>query len=263
MLSTGLAPMSGEALVQVRRLGTSAVNFLTDDPWNSAHRAPWFLRALPHYQHVFTPRHANEADLSAHGVQGVSYLPFAYAPEVHHPPKSLTAEDISRWSHRVAFIGGADDERLALVRILVKAGVPVALWGGYWREHPDLVPHAHGHADEETCRKIVAAAGANLCLVRRANRDGHSMRSYELPAIGGVLLVEDTADHRAMFGPDREAVCYFKTPPDLITQAGWLLALAPEVRARMTNAARGCVTALPETYASRLSTIRQSLSRQG
>jgi len=260
VLVTGIAPVNEVAMRQLRNLGIPVVNFLTDDPWNPQHRASWFMRTLPHFQHVFTPRHANEPDLIKHGASRVSYLPFAYAPEEHHPPADLTEEDRRRWGGLVAFIGGADADRVAMVRILVRAGVPVGLWGGYWREQPDLAAHAHGHADAETCRKIVAVAGANLCLVRRANRDGHSMRSYELAAIGGCLLVEATEDHRELFGADDSAALCFESDQDLVRQARHLLSLHADERLHLAEQARRRVLGAANTYSDRLKSIHQIAS---
>ena len=40
LISTGIAPLHAEALSAIRQLGTKICNFLTDDPWNPAHRPP-------------------------------------------------------------------------------------------------------------------------------------------------------------------------------------------------------------------------------
>jgi hypothetical protein len=252
VLVTGIAPLSARALLLLKDRGFRVVNFLTDDPWNRQHHAPWFLKALKLYDHVFTPRHANEPDLARHGVVSFSYLPFAYSPEDHHPPEAVTEEDRQRWSGLVAFIGGADADRVAVVRELVKAGVPVGLWGGYWRDHADLAPFAHGHADAETCRKIIASAGANLCLVRKANRDGHSMRSYEMAAIGGCLVVEDTADHRALFEPDSKCVIYFRDCTDMVDKVRVTLKLTETERQILREKVCQKVTCGGNSYAARL-----------
>src|SRR5262245_13227746 len=63
MISTGISPVADWAVDAIGKLGTRRFNFLTDDPWNPAHRAPWFMRALPFYDHVFSPRRANLTDL--------------------------------------------------------------------------------------------------------------------------------------------------------------------------------------------------------
>ena len=260
VLTTGLAPIHAKALHQLHRTGVQVVNFLTDDPWNPAHRAPWFMQALPHYAHVFSPRHANLPDLVAHGVKAASYLPFAYAPEEHHPPESLSEADHQRWGHLVAFIGGADPDRAAIIRSLVQNDIPVGLWGGYWNRYPDLAPYAHGHADAETCRRIVASAGANLCLVRQANRDGHSMRSYEMAAIGGALLVEDTADHRRLFDQAATAAFSFDSVDSLVRCAHQALALPRSERQAMANSVRQGMGSVGNRYADRLLTLQQTLS---
>lgn len=260
VIMTGIAPVNENALRRMATLHIPTVNFLTDDPWNDQHFTSWFLKALPHYAHVFTPRRANEVDLKKAGVNSLSYMPFAAAPKHHHPPQNLSEQDRLKWGGLVAFIGGADRDRVSMIRSLVKAGIPVALWGGYWSQFRDLAAYAHGHADVETCRKIVATAGANLCLVRRANRDSHSMRSYELPATGGCLLVEDTEDHRRLFGKNGEAVSYFNDTDTMISQAKWLLSLSEEKKAEMRTAASSLID-FSQTYAARLNEMMNLCKR--
>lgn len=255
LLATGIAPLSANALMAIRSLGVVTANFLTDDPWNPHHHAPWFMRALPCYDHVFTPRQANRTDLE--GLKGpqIHYLPFAYAPEIHHPPDPMIEEESRNWNSEVLFIGGADDERAYLVRSLKTAGFGSSLWGGYWDRYQDLKTHAKGHADPIAFRKLVANAAVNLCLVRRANRDGHSMRSFELPAVGGCMLVEDTTEHREIFGKEGECVRFFNSPIDLVQQAQRLLP-DPLERQRLALAVRAKIC--PDdrhTYGARLRTI--------
>src|SRR5262245_18400068 len=78
VLSTGCAPLDRSHIIGLRELGTSVINYSTDDAWNPAMRASWFLSALPAYDAVFTTRQANLADFRHCGVRSVPYLPFAY-----------------------------------------------------------------------------------------------------------------------------------------------------------------------------------------
>jgi hypothetical protein len=255
LLTTGIAPLSATAIQAIRSFGVVTCNFLTDDPWNVHHRAPWFMEALPFYDHVFTPRRANQPELVALSRPHIHYLPFGYAPEIHHPPGRMKDEESMAWKSEVLFIGGADDERAAMVRSLNTAGVGSSLWGGYWDRYSDLKVHAKGHADPIAFRKLVANAAVNLCLVRRANRDGHSMRSFELPAVGGCMLVEDTTEHREIFGEEGECVRFFDSPTSLVQQAQRLLA-DPFERQRLALAVRAKIC--PDdrhTYGARLRTI--------
>ena len=251
LLSTGLAPLNRVAVLALRAMKVRCANFLTDDPWNPAHRAAWFLDALPNYDCVFSPRQANLEDLRALGCNAVYQLPFAYAPEFHFP-ETLSNAQQSEFESDVMFAGGADADRVPFLEALCDAGFRVMLFGHDWEKHSRLRTCFRGHADPATLRRAVAGTKICLCLVRRANRDGHAMRSYELPALGGVLLAEPTNDHKDMFG--EEGALYFRDTPEMIAKAKWLVAHQPEARA-MAERACACITSGANTYRDRLETI--------
>jgi spore maturation protein CgeB len=253
LLSTGLAPIDKQALIGIRDLGIMRLNYLTDDPWNPAHRAPWFLDALPHYDHVFSPRQSNLETLRAHGCREVSYLPFAYSPSQHYSER-VQPEEEAMLASDVIFVGGADRDRLPLVSALIAAGLRVALYGGYWNRYPETRTHDRGHADPSILRKATAAARIALCLVRRANRDGHVMRSFEIPAMGACMLVEYTEEHREIFGPDAETVVYFRSIPEMIDKVSWLLD-RPAERQRLAAAAHSRIVNGCHTYRDRLAAM--------
>jgi len=250
LLATGMAPLTADTLRRLRELNVTCLNYLTDDPWNPAHRAGWFLDALPNYDQVYSPRRANLDDLRKLGCRQVDYLPFAYAPHIHYP-ESAAPEESARYQCDVLFYGGADQDRIPYIVALLEAGLAVHLYGGYWERHARTRPHFKGHADPTTLRKAVAGAKITLCLVRRANRDGHVMRTFEAPAMGGCMLTEDTPEHRALLGPDGDAVVYFDDPEDLMVKTNWLLA-NPEERSRLAQTAHVHITQGAHRYTDRL-----------
>jgi hypothetical protein len=77
------------------------------------------------------------------------------------------------------------------------------------------------------------------------------MRSFEVPAVGGCMLVEDTDEHRALFGPAGEAVEYFSTVRGMVESARMLLT-DPGRRQRLAETAQGLVTGRACTYRDRL-----------
>lgn len=257
MLTTGLAPLSAAVLREIGVLGTARINFLTDDPWNPAHRAPWFLEGLPSYDIVFSPRHANLDDLTRTGVKRAEYLPFGYNPTVHRYEPAATASERAAFRADVLLAGGADEERARLVAPLIRAGVSVALYGGYWDRFPETRPYAKGMLGEEGLRKATAEARICLGLVRRANRDGHAMRTFEVPAMQGCLLAERTSDHVALFGPDREAVVYFDEGTDVVAAARWILD-RPAERDRLAARACDLIRSGGHTYADRLAVMLEA-----
>ena len=258
LLTTGIAPIGADTLAAVGELGIVRANFLTDDPWNEAQRAPWFMRGLSEYDHVFSPRTANVAQLRGLGGPAVHYLPFAYDPSVHfvEPPP---AGDRARYDADVMFAGGADADRVAAIAPLLGAGLRVALYGGYWDRFPSTAPYARGFLDAVALRHATAGAKVCLCLVRRANRDGHSMRTFEIAAMGGCMLLEDTDDHRALFGHDRdgherESAIFFSNPETAAVEAV-RLAEDADLRRRLCRQSHDIVTAGGHTYADRLKAV--------
>jgi spore maturation protein CgeB len=253
LLSTGLAPLEASALETIKRDGVRRLNFLTDDPWNPAHRASWLMQALPQYDVVFSPRQANLDDLRRLGCARVAYLPFGYDPEVHYPA-SMDASEADRFASDIVFAGGADQDRVPYLAALIQAGLDVRLYGGYWNRVRQTRPHTRGFADPSTLRKATHGAKVALGLVRRANRDGHAMRSFEIPAMGGCPLLEETEEHRAIFGEDGHAVMYFRSVSEMVERARWLVT-HPEERRRLSMTARAVITSRSATYRHRLAAM--------
>jgi spore maturation protein CgeB len=255
LLTTGLAPVDAGSLAEIGRMGIPTLNYLTDDPWNPTQRSRWFFRAVPRYDHVFSPRQANLEDLRNAGCIRVHYLPFAYDEELFftgHPPARDRAE------YDLVFAGGADIDRIPYATALLQTGTRVALIGDYWDRFQATRGYCLGHLVPTELRHITAVSRAAICLVRRANRDGHVMRSFEIPAIGTCMLAEDTPEHRAIFGEDRSAVAYFRTPHEMTEKATWILANESE-RLRMAQTAHRLITEGGNTYQDRLKAMLQSI----
>jgi hypothetical protein len=250
MISTGLAPIDRESLERLRASGVVTINYLTDDPWNPAFRSRWFLDALQAYDRVFSPRRRNLDDLRRHGCAHVEYLPFAADPDLFFP-ETPAEEERPRYASDVCFAGGAEPARVDVMSRLIDSGLNVALYGDYWDRYAGTRPAWRGRATAEGLRKATSAASVSLCLVRHANRDGHTMRSFEAAAMGGCLLVEDTDEHRAVFGGDDAAAVYFTSPEDVVDRARALLTDAPR-RRRLASAARALIAGGHHTYHDRL-----------
>ena len=242
VIATGLAPIAADVLKELS--GIRRIVFLTDDPWNRHFSAKWFFEALPHYDAVFTPRRANIDDLSAHGCRDVRYLRFGYDPRhFHSDPQTKTVDAF--------FAGAADAERTAFLAPLLNGEFNVQLAGDFWAKQPATRDYAAGHFDPRELRRGTARARVNICMVRAANRDGHVMRSLEIPAVGGAMLAQDTSDHRDLFGDD---VLYFDTPAGLFTQFRLLLGDSP-LRDRLAAAVHQRIVNGRHTYRDRLESL--------
>lgn len=251
LLTTGCAPVRAADLKQIRSQGIKTANFSTDDPWSKSHRSHWFLRALPQYDLVCTPRRDTIGEFAALGVTDTRWLPFAYHPPVHH--KAVAAAD-SQYSCDVLFYGGADDDRVRLFSAFKNSGLMMQLYGSYWDRLPEFRPFYRGKLAPAEIPAALAAARVTVCIARRSNRDSHAMRSYEAAAMAACMIVEDSADHLQLFGPDGKAVCYFRTPEEAVARAKMLLN-HNEQRAAMRVAVAQMIGRTGNTYADRLNSI--------
>jgi spore maturation protein CgeB len=248
LIATGIAPLNGAAVRALRTAGVRTINWLTDDPWSGPHNAPWFVSSIPEYDVVFTPRSSVLEQLQSAGARRTDILPFAYCSACHFAAQKYHQRDT------VSFVGGADKDRLRYVEALVAAGIKVELYGGYWKQQRTLNRFAAGFVDMPGYRAVVAATAISLCLVREANRDGHVMRSYELAAMRGCIMAQDTLDHRELYGADGDTVRYFQSSKDIGDVARKLLA-DPAERDRLASSVHTRVVRPENNYYARLEAL--------
>ncbi|MBL0174105.1 MAG: glycosyltransferase [Ignavibacteria bacterium] len=262
VLTTGVAPVDRATLESARRIGARCINYSTDDPFSPHHRASWFFDALPGYDLICSPRRAAIADYASVTAARVAYVPFAYDETLFFTPEHIDDARRRAFACDVVFVGGADGDRAPYIGALLREGMTVGLYGSYWDRFAETRGHGRGQIGIEDIRLATACARIALCLVRRANRDGNSMRTYEVPSIGACMLTEWTPDHENLFGAEGEAVRYFRSIPEMIEKARWLLD-RPEECARLAARAKEIVREGGHTYRHRLETILALLPAEG
>jgi spore maturation protein CgeB len=122
------------------------------------------------------------------------------------------------------FIGGCDADRAPYFEHLVRAlpHLRIHLYGGYFDRYPALKPYWHGFVTGRDYRLALGGAKIAINLVRRANRDDHVMRTFEVPACGAFMLAERTPTHQGLFQEDREAA-FFNSHEELAAKVQhWL-----------------------------------------
>lgn len=233
--------------------GAILVNYATDDPFNRQSRAisGELADSVPLYDLYASTKKTMMPDLRRMGCRNVVYVPFAYKPTVHFPERAA-GQEAARFDSDVAFIGGCDADRAPLFEALVDSmpGIRLHLYGGYWGRYPRLRAYRRGFAFGADFRRALGGAKIALNLVRRANRDDHVMRTFEIPACGAFMLAERTDTHLALFEEGREAA-YFDSAGELIDKIRYYLPRDSE-RARIAAACHRKVTAGGHTYADRL-----------
>jgi spore maturation protein CgeB len=263
MLVTGLMPVRRSTLEEIGHGETvTTVNFMTDDPFNPAHKSPTALQSIPAFDLYLSTKPAVDSDLRNAGARRVCRSWFAFDPALHFREPAPIAEG-GRWAADLTFIGGADRDRASLLAPARQWSehhqASFAVFGGLWNRFPDYAHCDRGLALGRYYRYAMAGAEVLLCPVRQANRDGHSMRTFEAPAAGAFMLMERTSDHSELFEEGSHAA-FFSGADELRDKAAFYLDRASE-RHRMAAAAHAMITSGGHTYSDRLKEILQLVSR--
>jgi len=237
------------------KTGAVLVNYATDDPFNRRVSTPYLLESIPLYDLYACTKRAIISDVERAGCARAVHVPFGYKPEVHFKEEPQNERERERFAQDVVFIGGCDRDRVPFFRELIRAlpNLRLALYGGYWNRWPLFRKYWRGFAVGRDFRLALSGAKIAINLVRRANRDDHVMRTFEIPACGGVLLNERTHFHLETFRENVEAL-YFESPEEMVSKVRVLLDDQP-LRERLRMAAYNTVRSISATYCDRLRTL--------
>jgi hypothetical protein len=205
-------------LRRLRTLSVPIINYTIDDPFGGRDglRFRLYLKALRHYDLVAAVRDVNVSEARDAGARNVIMV-FMSADEIARCPLALAPDERQHYASEVAFVGTWMPERGPFIAELVRLGVPISIWGDRWhkaREWPILKSYWRGTGlYDERYAKIILSAKVVLGLLSKDNRDLHTTRSMEIPAMGAVLCAERTSEHRALYEDGVEAV-FWSTPEE-------------------------------------------------
>jgi hypothetical protein len=209
-----------------RRGARRLVWYSEDDMMNPVHRSRWTEAAMGRFDLWVTTKsyNARPDEVPSLGVRRVLFVHNSYDRDLH-APFALAPGEAEAWGADVAFVGTWERPRADELLALAEAGLAVRVWGNGWSglagRHPLLrVEGRPAYGDDY--RRVVAASRINLCFLRKGNRDLQTCRSMEIPAMGGFMLHERSAELATVFAADRETV-YFSGAGELIaTCRRWL-----------------------------------------
>ncbi len=253
----------------VRRMrkstGAPFVNHYPDHPYLGVRWVPKeasaprrdLIEVLRQYSIVWMWERSLMERLRADGVEA-RFLPFAVDPEVFRPQASSdrNAEelrcDVCNAVHDVAFVAHYSRHRHAEVASIRRHRV--AIWGRNWpRDWQTLSGQhrVHQPVRGREVSRIYARAQVSLNVLNAENLGGPNMRTFEIPASGGVMLARYSPEQCEFF-PEGEAALYYRSPEEIDDKID-LLFRDHDLRARLRcNAVR---LAAAQTYDVRAATV--------
>jgi spore maturation protein CgeB len=236
------------------------VSFMTHGP-----QLPDALRA---YDHVFNAKSFGLADMRAHGVRSVSFLPPGFDPDVHRP-MTLTNGDRDRLACDVSFIGTWSPKKEAVLASLREAlpRIRMRVWGNQWgkrstRALDDCVMGVGITGDDYA--RAICASRISLGLLSDARRGASSgdlitARTFQIPACGGFMLHERNSEVLEYFSEDTEAA-FFDTHRELAEKVAHYLA-DDAARTRIAEAGRRRSVASDYSIDARMSAVTAWIDR--
>ena len=245
-------------LADVNRRGVWLCNFWPDVSTAGHWRVD--RRIFRHFDHIFTTKSFGIADLETQlGITKASFLPHGYDPQVHRPLAPAAGGPAAA---PVSFVGQWSPHKEACLTHLAEAIGPekLTVWGEGWERARSAVLRrairgAPAYGDFYAL--AIAESRINLGLLREimpgaSSGDQITSRTFHIPAAGGFMLHERTAELAAYFEEGREVAC-FGSPDELVEKVLHYLRNEPE-RLRIAAAGRRrCVR--ENTWAQRAGVI--------
>jgi spore maturation protein CgeB len=247
--------ISSAALQTVRqRTGAVLFHFYGEDFFNPLNTNRTLRKSAPYYDHLFTTKSFNIKEMADVGIHHVSYLPHGYRPNCHYPVEPSPAE-WDEYGSDLTFVGTWEAERAAILTQLTE--FDLRIWGADWeragmrREIQHSIQKRAVYCEEMS--KVFNASRINLAFLRKANRDRHTSRTFEIPACGGFQLSERTGEILEFFEEGKEIEC-FDSVEELKDKANYYLHHEAS-RNLVASAGLARVRNSPYSYTDRLQTI--------
>ena len=164
------------------------------------------------------------------------FLPFGYEKnDVIYIDQSTIVEN-----NRVCFQANPDKYRVEKVQFLTDNGIEVDVYGHGWHKT---------HLKDNNKVNIFPIASRSefwylnqkyrvqLNLFRKYNYGSHNMRTFEIPAVGGIQLTPYSEEQASFFEQNKE-IFFFKDDEDMVVQVKKLISSSQEEISQIRTAAR-------------------------
>jgi spore maturation protein CgeB len=235
------------SLKRARRKGIKLVNYNFDHPYEFFSRGTGnrFVKAsIPFYDLHISYSSAIAKNLAEKFCVQTAWLPFGFHLTSGHFQEVI--QERRPEINRVCFVGNPDELRIVKLRRLVTEGIPISLYGFGWEkifESNDRVeihlPRKSGSfwGDPVEFWKVLRQYRVQLNFFRPHNEGSHNLRTFEVPAVGGILLTPASSEQEEFFEAGVDIFTYAGLD-DLVYQCKLLLNMEQHVIDEMRIRAR-------------------------
>jgi spore maturation protein CgeB len=244
-----------QTLDWIRKQGIKTVNYNPDNPFIFSGKGSGnknVSKSILFYDLHLTYNRSVQLQLEATTNGKVGYLPFGYdVNDEFYDRIGSESEAID-----ACFVGNPDIARARVIKELASEGLRIHVFGFGWRKFVNdakILIHEAVLAEELffTLRRY----RVQLNLLRPHNLDSHNMRTFEVPAVGGIMVAPSNDEHKAFFEHGKE-VLLFENISQCASVIKEVLHMPSHEAAEIRNAARQRCVGSGYSYKER---ARQSL----
>lgn len=187
-----------------------------------------------------------------------AFLPFGFElTETQFAAAAAAAE-----AEGLCFLGNPDVKRLETVLAIAQQGLPIAVYGHGWRKadfirYPNVQVFDATYGDEFWIR--LRQYRVQLNIFRKHNYGSHNMRSFEVPAVGGIQLTPYSKEQELFFEEGKE-VFYYKDEQEMFRKIRKILEMSKEAADQIRSQARNRSLKDDHSYHNRASMALAALN---
>ena len=171
--------------------------------------APEFYDWLAEFDVIFSSDDHVKKVFYQLGAQCVEWLPFAHEPK-YHSAKSIDTSDRGFYGSPIGYIGTYGQSQTRWLRLINHYGLKI--WGNGWERIPrgDVLRKVwmQGYGIGVEMWKPIFSSSIIFNMCRAEHMAELSMKTFEIPAGGGLMLSNFTEAQNAFFKNGIEAVYY-------------------------------------------------------
>jgi spore maturation protein CgeB len=221
------------SLAKIRRQNIKLVNYNFDHPFHFFSRGTgnrFVKEAIPYYDlHIsYSARIAKELH-AKFNVKAVS-LPFGF--HITDDQFQAVVNENRPEINRVCFVGNPDQWRISILKKMLRDGISVDVYGFGWEKYFNSTERLCIHkprqsrsfwSDPDEFWKVLRQYRIQLNFFRPHNEGSHNLRTFEVPAVGGILLTPESEEQTLFFEEGKE-IFFYSDYESLLSQCKLLLA---------------------------------------
>ena len=201
--------LSKKFIIEIKKINKSTkfVNIFPDDPFDVNYfkdiSNKELLKAIKYFDYffIYSKKIKKKLNLILPSKR-ITYLPFAH-DEAIHKKSNFSYNDI----YDLSFIGTADKERYNFLKKLSDYKILVA--GNGWNNFKQLKNVTYiGSINTKKSAEVIKKSTISLNILRKQNYSSHNMRTFEIPAMAGLMLTKRTNEQNDFFKENRECLMY-------------------------------------------------------